>query len=230
MKQLVNACELAVGSLSVGLAVACFAHVTLVRWWTRSWIILRLTPSAVQKLASVRSCDSSVSDFLDAIARDVHSGYSLNLAFVQCAKRFPHLSWWTEPIAEHCVQGKSLAIAISEVGSVAKNADFSLAARTLAVASNGGYGIANTLEKCASILRERSQLINERNAQTAQIRLSTSILSWIPLAICVWILLHQPNTRTSLLNSPIGLLCLLCGMVLNVVGRMWMARIARSSS
>ena len=230
MRQLVNACQLIIGSLSVGLAVAWFAHVTLVRWWTRSWIILRLKPSAVQKPASVRSCDSSVSDFLDAIARDVHSGYSLNLAFVQCAKRFPHLSWWTEPIAHHCLQGKSLASAISEVGPVDKNADFSLAARTLAVASNGGYGIANTLEKCASILRERSQLNNERNAQTAQIRLSTSILSWIPLAICMWILLNQPTTRTSLLNSPIGLLCLLCGMVLNAVGRMWMARIARSSS
>ena len=230
MKQLVNTCELIIGTLSAGLAVAWFAHVTLVRWWTRSWIILRLKPSAVQKPASVRTCDSSVSDFLDAIARDVHSGYSLNLAFVQCAKQFPHLSWWTEPIAQHCVQGKSLAIAITEVGPIDKNADFSLAARTLAVASNGGYGLANTLEKCASILRERSQLNNERSAQTAQIRLSTSILSWIPLAICVWILVNQPNTRTSLLNSPIGLLCLLCGMVLNVVGRMWMASIARSSS
>lgn len=199
-------------------------------WWTRTWVLHRLTSTADSPAARKTSDELTVSDFLDAMARDVHSGYSLNLAFMQCAQRFPHLAWWTDPIAHHCLQGKSLAIAISLASPASQDSHFSLAARTLSVASNGGFGIANSLEKCAAILRERTQLVEERNAQTAQIRLSTALLSWIPLAICVWVLIHQSIARKFLLHSPLGLMCLLTGIGLNVVGRIWMSRITQTSA
>jgi tight adherence protein B len=105
-----------------------------------------------------------------------------------------------------------------------------LATRTLSVASNGGYGIANTLEKSASILREREHIALERRAQTAQIRLSTSVLSWIPLVICVWAVTRQSHTRTFLLHTPLGLMCIAVGLLFNIAGRNWIARIARSST
>lgn len=221
---------LAVGSLSLGLAVFSLAYFTLMNWWTRTWVLHRLTSTADSPAARKTSDELTVSDFLDAMARDVHSGYSLNLAFMQCAQRFPLLAWWTDPIAHHCLQGKSLAIAISIASPASQDAHISLAARTLSVASNGGFGIANSLEKCAAILRERTQLVEERNAQTAQIRLSTSLLSWIPLAICAWVLFNQSIARKFFLHSPLGLMCLLTGIVLNVVGRMWMSRITRTSA
>jgi tight adherence protein B len=173
---------------------------------------------------------SSVADFLDAIAREVHSGYSLTLAFVNTAERFPNLAWWTEPIAVHCIRGHSLANAIADTTPTNWTADIALATRTLSVASNGGYGIANTVEKSASILREREHIALERRAQTAQIRLSTSVLSWIPLVICVWVITRQSDTRTFLLSTPLGLMCIAVGLLFNITGRKWIARIARNST
>lgn len=230
MKQYFDIALLMLGVLSCGSAVWLVAQSVLPRWWTRQWVRARLlnTPSGE---STHRQQDSgSVADFLDAIAREVHSGYSLTLAFVQTAERFPHHAWWTEPIAVQCIRGHSLANAIADTTPNHWTPDIELAARTLSVASNGGYGVANTLEKSASILREREHIEQERQAQTAQIRLSTSVLSWIPLAICSWVIARQPHTRTLLLHSPLGLLSIVIGLLLNIVGRKWFERIAHNNS
>ena len=218
------------GSLSFGAMVWIVAHFTLSKWWTRRWLLNRLLGASPQSNTQALHNLGSVADMLDAIAREVHSGYSLTLAFVNTAERFPNLAWWTEPIAVHCIRGHSLANAIADTTPANWTADVALATRTLSVASNGGYGIANTLEKSASILREREHIALERRAQTAQIRLSTSVLSWIPLAICVWAITQQSNTRTFLLSTPLGLLCIAVGLLFNIAGRNWIARIARSST
>ena len=218
------------GSLSFGVAVWLVAHFTLSKWWTRHWLLNRLLGASPQSNTQAPHNLGSVADFLDAIAREVHSGYSLTLAFVNTAERFPNLAWWTEPIAVQCIRGHSLANAIADTTPTNWTADVALATRTLSVASNGGYGIANTLEKSASILREREHIALERRAQTAQIRLSTSVLSWIPLVICVWTITRQSHTRTFLLHTPLGLMCIAVGLIFNIAGRNWIARIARNST
>jgi tight adherence protein B len=193
-------------------------------------VLSRLDGTSHQVLTPKQQERSSVADFLDAIAREVHSGYSLTLAFVNTAERFPSLAWWTEPISLQCMRGHSLATAIADTSPQNWTADVALAMRTLSVASNGGYGIVNALEKSASILREREHIAHERHAQTAQIRLSTAVLSWIPLVICAWAITRQSHTRTFLLHSPLGLLCIVVGLLLNIAGRKWITRIARNST
>ena len=230
MNQVVDVFFMALGSLSFGVAVWLVAHFTLSKWWTRRWLLNRLLGASPQSNTQALHNLGSVADMLDAIAREVHSGYSLTLAFVNTAERFPNLAWWTEPIAVQCIRGHSLANAIADTTPTNWTADVALATRTLSVASNGGYGIANTLEKSASILREREHIALERRAQTAQIRLSTSVLSWIPLVICVWAITRQSNTRTFLLSTPLGLMCIAIGLLFNIAGRNWIARIARSST
>jgi tight adherence protein B len=230
MNEVVDVFLMALGSLSFGAMVWIVAHFTLSKWWTRRWLLNRLLGASHQSHTQVPQNLGSVADLLDAIAREVHSGYSLTLAFVNTAERFPNLAWWTEPIAVHCIRGHSLANAIADTTPTNWTADVALATRTLSVASNGGYGIANTLEKSASILREREHLALERRAQTAQIRLSTSVLSWIPLVICIWAITRQSHTRTFLLSTPLGLMCIAVGLLFNIAGRKWIARIARSSA
>ena len=230
MNRFSSMCVIAVGSLSFGAVVWLVAHFTLTRWWTRRWLLARLIGTPLHVPSPKQQEQSSVADFLDAIAREVHSGYSLTLAFVNTAERFPSLAWWTEPIAVHCIRGHSLANAIADTTPTNWTADIALATRTLSVASNGGYGIANTLEKSASILREREHIALERKAQTAQMRLSTAVLSWIPLVICAWVITRQSHTRDFLLHSPLGLLCIAVGLLLNIAGRNWIARIARIST
>jgi tight adherence protein B len=230
MSQFIDAVLLVLGASSCGAAVWFVAHSTLSKWWTRQWVLSRFVGTSHQVLTPKQQEQSSVADFLDAIAREVHSGYSLTLAFVNTAERFSSLAWWTEPISLQCIHGHSLATAIADTSSQNWTADVALATRTLSVASNGGYGIVGALEKSASILREREHVAHERHAQTAQIRLSTAVLSWIPLVICAWVITRQSHTRTFLLHSPLGLLCIAFGLLFNIAGRKWITRIARNST
>lgn len=230
MTQLLDAVLLVLGASSCGAAVWFIANYTLSKWWTRQWVLSRLVGTSHQVLTPKQQEQSSVADFLDAIAREVHSGYSLALAFVNTAERFPSLAWWTEPISLHCIRGHSLATAIADTSPQNWTTDVALATRTLSVASNGGYGIVNALEKSASILREREHVAHERHAQTAQIRLSTAVLSWIPLVISAWAITRQSHTRTFLLHTPLGLLCIAIGLLFNIAGRKWITRIARTST
>ena len=230
MSQLLDAVLLVLGASSCGAAVWFVAHSTLSRWWTRQWVLSRLDGTSHHVLPPKQQEQSSVADFLDAVAREVHSGYSLTLAFVNTAERFPSLAWWTEPISMHCIRGHSLATAIADTSPQNWTADVALATRTLSVASNGGYGIVGALEKSASILREREHVAHERHAQTAQIRLSTAVLSWIPLVICAWVITRQSQTRTFLLQTQLGLFCSAIGLLFNIAGRKWINRIARNST
>lgn len=198
--------------------------------WSRTWIRHRLTIPEVQSDLANRQHTCTLSEFLEAITRDMQSGYSLSLAFVHCAKRFPSVHWWAEPIAQHCLHGKSLANAITASDFHDLPADYSLATRTLSVASSGGFGVIHTLEKSASILREREHAQAERKAQISHIELSTSVLSWIPLLICFWVLTHQMSAQNFLLRSTAGVICLVSGITLNAFGRMWMHRISRQST
>lgn len=228
MKQSFDIALLILGALSCGAAVWLVAQAVLPQWWTRQWVRARLLNTPIRESTHSQQAFGSVADFLDAIAREVQSGYSLAMAFVQTTERFPHHAWWTEPIATQCIRGHSLANAIADTTPQNWTSDVALATRTLSVASNGGYGIANTLEKSASILREREHIEQERQAQTAQIRLSTSVLSWTPLAICTWVLARQSTARSFLLHSTLGLLCIVAGLFLNIAGRKWFAHITRS--
>ena len=230
MSQLLDVALLAVGASSCGATVWFIANPTLSKWWTRHWVLSRFIGSSHSVPSPKKLEQSSVADFLDAIAREVHSGYSLTLAFVNTAERFTNLAWWTEPISLQCIRGHSLATAIADTSLQNLTADVALATRTLSVASNGGYGIVGALEKSASILREREHIAHERHAQTAQIRLSTAVLSWIPLVICAWVITRQSHTRSFLLQSPLGLLCIAIGLLFNIVGRKWITRIARTST
>ena len=230
MALLVDITSLLVGALCVGGATLLILYFTLSRWWTRLWVRSRLASALPNETVQAQHAPGSVADLLDAIAREVHSGYSLTLAFVNTAERFPNLAWWTEPIVLHCIRGHSLANAIADTTPNSWTPDIALATRTLSVASNGGYGIATTLEKSASILREREHIAHERQVQTAQIRLSTSVLSWIPLVIFGWVTTRQSHTRAFLFRSPLGLLCVIVGLLLNVMGRTWINRIARSNT
>ena len=230
MNKFIDAVLLALGASSCGAAVWFIANSTLSRWWTRHWVLSRLVGTSHHVLTPKQHGRSSVADFLDAIAREVHSGYSLTLAFVNTSERFPSFAWWTEPISLQCIRGHSLATAIANTSPQNWTADVALAMRTLSVASNGGYGIVGALEKSASILREREHIAHERLAQTAQIRLSTAVLSWIPLVICAWVITRQSHARTFLLYSPLGVLCIVVGLLLNFVGKKWITRIARTST
>ena len=173
---------LIVGTLSFAGACALFIAPLLTKHWSRRWLRVRLGTTS-HKATAITSPTTSpttspattpprtplaITDFLDAIARDVRSGFSLASSFVQCSDQQSDDNHWSQPVAQQCLRGVVLADALVECALPTWTPEIRFASRTLAVASAGGGGVAPALEHSASVLREQQGLMLDRDVQAAQ--------------------------------------------------------------
>ncbi len=223
---------LILGTLSFASACALVVAPVLTMYWTRQWLRVRLGTTSHKATAStsIPRTPLAITDFLDAIARDVRSGFSLSASFVQCSDRQQVHDSWSEPIAQRLLRGVTLSDALTECALPTWSPEIRFASRTLAVASAGGAGVAPAIEHSASVLREQHGLALDRDIQSAQAQLSTKVLTWLPIAVFAWICATDPIARLFLLSTPAGMGCVATGITLNVCGRKWMSRVVSDIS
>ncbi len=236
----INVVVLIVGTLSFAGACALLITPPLTKHWSRRWLRVRLGTTSHKATATaspaattttpILQTPPAITDFLDAIARDVRSGFSLASSFVQCSDQQLDNNHWSQPVAQQCLRGVVLADALVECALPTWTPEIRFASRTLAVASAGGAGVAPALEHSASVLREQQGLKLDRDVQAAQAQLSTKVLTWLPIAVFAWIAITDPIARSFLLSTPAGMCCVATGITLNVAGRKWMSRVVSDIS
>ena len=227
-----NVAALIVSTLSFAGACALLIAPHLTKHWSRRWLRVRLGATSVTTTPPTTPTRTppSITDFLDAIARDVRSGFSLASSFVQCSDQQSDDNHWSQPVAQQCLRGVVLADALVECALPTWTPEIRFASRALAVASAGGAGVAPALEHSASVLREQQGLMLDRDVQAAQAQLSTKVLTWLPIAVFAWIAITDPIARSFLLSTPAGMCCVATGITLNVSGRKWMSRVVSDIS
>jgi tight adherence protein B len=231
-----NVVVLIIGTLSFAGACALLIAPPLTKHWSRRWLRVRLGTTSHKATATTSPATTpprtplAITDFLDAIARDVRSGFSLASSFVQCSDQQSDDNHWSQPVAQQCLRGVVLADALVECALPTWTPEIRFASRTLAVASAGGAGVAPALEHSASVLREQQALMLDRDVQAAQAQLSTKVLTWLPIAVFAWIAITDPIARTFLLSTPLGMCCVATGITLNVSGRKWMSHVVDNIS
>ena len=236
----INVVVLIVGTLSFAGACALLITPPLTKHWSRRWLRVRLGTTSHKATATaspaattttpILQTPPAITDFLDAIARDVRSGFSLASSFVQCSDQQLDNNHWSQPVAQQCLRGVVLADALVECALPTWTPEIRFASRTLAVASAGGAGVAPALEHSASVLREQQGLKLDRDVQAAQAQLSTKVRTWLPIAVFAWIAITDPIARSFLLSTPTGMCCVATGITLNVAGRKWMSRVVSDIS
>ncbi len=225
-----------IGALSFAGACAFLIAPPLTKHWSRRWLRVRLSTTSHKATATTTPPQTpprtplAITDFLDAIARDVRSGFSLASSFVQCSDQQSDDNHWSQPVAQQCLRGVVLADALVECALPTWTPEIRFASRTLAVASVGGAGVAPALEHSASVLREQQALMLDRDVQAAQAQLSTKVLTWLPIAVFAWIAITDPIARMFLLSTPLGMCCVATGITLNVSGHKWMSHVVDNIS
>jgi tight adherence protein B len=234
-----NFAVLIVGTVSFAGACALLITPHLTKHWSRRWLRVRLGATLHKATATTTTSPTTsamtapplaTTDFLDAIARDVRSGFSLASSFVQCSDQQTDDNHWSQPVAQQCLRGVVLADALVECALPTWTPEIRFASRALAVASAGGAGVAPALEHSASVLREQQGLMLDRDVQAAQAQLSTKVLTWLPIAVFAWIAITDPIARMFLLSTPVGMCCVATGITLNVSGRKWMSHVVDNIS
>ena len=187
-----------------------------------SWPLRRFDRSLVQRRRQV--ADRRVPDLLDRVVRHLRSGATLSHALQRVGRSSedPDVS----RLAEELRRGRPLPRALATWRSDDPLPNRRLASVALELASTTGGASARVLDGVAESLRDRVALEREVSALSSQARASAVVLVLAPFAFAVFAAAIDQRILT-VLASPIGIVCVTVGVLLDLSGAWWMSRLIR---
>jgi tight adherence protein B len=168
----------------------------------------------------------AVAAWCDDIARRVRSGSSLRDA-VTVLPTDAATERATSPIRLAIGRGLSVADAVGRMDDAGSH--LRLALGVIATTSRIGGPSAASIDRTAGLLRQRAGDLDDRSSQAAQARLSTHVMTAVPLLMLGVLVATDDDVRSAAI-SPVGAGCIASGLVLNVLGWWWMRRIVGTPS
>jgi Flp pilus assembly protein TadB len=167
-----------------------------------------------------------VAAWCDEIARRVRSGSSLRDSVVVVP---PDATTERSTSAFRLTidRGLSISEAVARVDDPGPH--LRLALEVLATTSRIGGPAAASIDRTAVLLRQRAADLDERASQAAQARLSTHVLTVVPLLMLAVLVTTDDDVRDAV-TSPVGATCVTVGLALNIIGWWWMRQIVGTSS
>jgi tight adherence protein B len=200
---------------TTALVVAVLAAAALP--WARARLATRASASAT---------DDALPDVVDALARAMRAGAPPVVALrAAAAASPPALAAGLATVASASQRGVPLVVATDRWAAGAGVDGAELVATAMAVTSWSGGDPARSLTGVADTLRDRRALRREVRALSSQARLSALVIAAAPVAFAVVAAGTDGATGDFLLRTPLGLGCLVAGLVLDLAGWWWMDRI-----
>ena len=167
--------------------------------------------------------DDALPQALELTARALRSGASVLTALDTVATEMPETGW--AEVVGRVRGGLGLAEALD--GWVGDRSDRQTAAALLVLGHRSGAAMAASLDRAAASLRQRCALVDEIRALTSQTRVSGMVVAAAPAGFTAVIAAADPGALGALVATPIGLLSLVAGLVLEALGVWWMGRLSR---
>ncbi len=161
---------------------------------------------------------------LELTARALRSGASVLTALDGVATELPETG--LRPVVSRVRGGLSLSEALD--GWIAGAPDRRTAAALLVLGHRSGAAMAASLDAAASSLRQRQALGEEIRALTSQTRASGMVVAAAPAGFAVVVTVVDRDALSALLSTPVGVLSLMLGLLMEGLGLWWMARLSRA--
>jgi tight adherence protein B len=165
---------------------------------------------------------------LDLIVSALRSGHSLISALGLVAKEIP------DPIGREfriCFDeqnyGLELRAAMENMAHRVPIQDVQMMITAVLIQKETGGNLAEVLDRCAHIIRERFQLKREIRTKTAQGRLTGIVLALMPVGLGFLMYLMRPEVMSLLWTRPQGRKMLYVGLGLMAIGGLIIRKIVR---
>jgi len=165
---------------------------------------------------------------LDLMVSSLRGGYSLVSAIGLVGREAP------DPIGQEfriCSDeqnyGLELRTAMENLAIRIPIQDVRIIITAILIQKETGGNLAEVLDKCATVIRERFRLKNEIRIKTAQGRLTGWILSILPLVLGILLFLVNPKGVSLLWQRPMGLKMLQGALVMTIIGGLIIRKIVR---
>lgn len=198
-------------------------------------LILGLIPAAVpfvyvlyKRSKRFYKFEEGLPSALELMVNGLRSGHSLVASLGLVAREAP------DPIGPEfriCFDeqnyGLELRTAMENLSTRVPIQDIRIMIAAILIQKETGGNLAEVLDKCAYIIRERFRLKKEIRVKTAQGRLTGWILSFLPVVLGLLLFLVNPDGISLLWKRPIGLKMLYGASVMTLVGALIIRKIIR---
>lgn len=175
---------------------------------------------------------AAIARWADDLARSLRHGSTLRNALATVLPDDPTIAELSDPVRHHLARGADVCGACETWADVTSRLRTERAgllatfATLLAATSKLGGASAAPIDRFAASMRQRVADDLERDANSAQARLSARVLTAVPLAVLTLLLSTDSDVR-AVAAGRVGMVVIATGVLLNAVGAWWMSRIAR---
>jgi len=225
------------GLLLMSLAAWAFSSY-LIYLETRSFlvsVVVGLVPGGVplayvlhKRAKRFRAFEEGLPAAIDLMVNALRGGHSLVSAIELVGKEV------ADPIGREfrvCFDeqnyGLDLRTAMENLSIRIPLQDIRIIMTAIVIQKESGGNVAEVLDKCAYVVRERFRLKREVRVKTAQGRLTGMILSFLPLVLGILLFLVNPENVSLLWRRPLGQKMLYTGAILTLFGVLTIRKIVR---
>lgn len=179
-----------------------------------------------KKARRILKLESQLPDAIDLMARAVRAGHPLSEGLRMASEEA------SEPLAsefrvtfEEQKFGLPFEEALMGLGDRVEIVDVRILITAILVQREVGGNLSEILEQIAETMRERFSLKRQVRVYTAQGRMSGYTLAALPIIVGLAISLINPPYMRTLFIDPLGQALLVCALVLQGIGFLWIRRI-----
>jgi tight adherence protein B len=167
-------------------------------------------------------------DAVAAIAAGVRAGLSVRRALAEAAREADEpLRPQLEAAMASLEVGEPLDSVVASLAESVSTPDASLLVTLLTIHRRSGGDLPSMLDELASLIGQRRDVRRELRALTAQGRTSGAVLAVLPIAFVTLLSWTGGDGLGHFYRTPTGSLLLLAGVVLELVGFLWIRRLLR---
>jgi tight adherence protein B len=170
--------------------------------------------------------EQELPESLDLMVSALRAGHSLVAALRLVAYESP------EPISSEfriCFDeqnyGLELRTAMENLVNRVPLQDLRIVVTAILIQKESGGNLAEVLDKCSYVIRERFRLRRQVRVHTAQGRMTGWILSFLPVVLGIGLYLLNPQTMSLLWTRPIGVKLLVAAAIMTLTGALIIRKI-----
>jgi tight adherence protein B len=191
--------------------------------WVGCWSFLRI--KAARRRAAF---ETNLPDALELVAGALRTGFALNHSLQTVVRE------GIDPVstefgrALHEVRlGADLEDALDDLAMRMESYDLRLVVMAIRTAREIGGNLAEVLETAVETMRERTLLRGQVKALSAEGRLSAKVLVALPILMAAYLLAFKRDYLLPLYTTGTGIALLVIGIVLLLVGSVWLNRLTK---
>lgn len=175
-----------------------------------------------------RAFEEQLPEILNLLAGSLRAGWGLLQAIGVVVEQMPApASVEFKRVETEARLGLSVEAALEKMADRLGSEDFRWTVTAINIQREVGGNLAEILDIVAATMRDRSELRRHIASLTAEGRLSGTILLALPFLELAALLVVNPTYLSVLLTSPFGWFLIIAGIVLMIVGAVWLRIVMR---